>query len=701
MNGIPTPLIPSPTISNFALGKATNSTTCTAAFTASNAAHSLIIIYIGTKGSTNALSLSVGDTNHNDYVQSPPSGRILISGGTGVRILRAACPNCRSGSNSITVTSTVPVDITFVAVEVDPPSGYIFPSPFSPVYTGWEAMGSGIGTLDVTGPSQFLDNSYAYFATYNEGTSPPASASTLGTWPGSGLGVRASQTNDNRGNVTIYDQVFSGGTGTGVAGAHVVFSATSAPPTEIVTMAVVSLGAVGAHSYDAAAVTASPAPGEYSSHQTVALACTSYGVDIYYTTDGSTPTTSSTKYTAPIAVNASLTIKAFAHDPTSFYTDGPVASLAYSIYTGTVNNPGNAIDGDDTSYAELVCNGSPADTVQLTVKILAGHTGSPATLKIDYEVTENDVVVPSSGGTPTQVLIGQNGTSASATSCSLAAYNQAAGKNIVIFTITNNNSGVTCTGLTDTATNTYLPIGSGINAGNQTLQAWRAPNCLGNSANIVTAHYSASQTYCGLLGYDIGNANALDVSATGSSTVPANTNQNVLTSAFSTALATEAILLCGASNPGGTFTWASFDPNYTRDARSSSISAIGLPTIDLWACAHYITSAIQTTITPGLQAQNAVSVVAPSAVMAVALKSSAGTQTRPAWQIIATIAGTPTTVDSALVGAGTLSRRVASVTVPPGTHGDDIITKIDAICDVPGSSGAVKVRVYGVYLLVS
>jgi chitobiase/beta-hexosaminidase-like protein len=62
-----------------------------------------------------------------------------------------------------------------------------------------------------------------------------------------------------------------------------------------------------------------PSAGWYSAPVTVSLAATDNadgsGVDkIYYTTDGSTPTTASTAYTAPITVNATSTVRFFATD---------------------------------------------------------------------------------------------------------------------------------------------------------------------------------------------------------------------------------------------------------------------------------------------------------------------------------------------------------------------------------------------------
>ena len=56
----------------------------------------------------------------------------------------------------------------------------------------------------------------------------------------------------------------------------------------------------------------SPASGTFNSPQSVTLSDLTPGVSIYYTTNGSNPTTSSTLYTGPIAVAATTTIKAMA-----------------------------------------------------------------------------------------------------------------------------------------------------------------------------------------------------------------------------------------------------------------------------------------------------------------------------------------------------------------------------------------------------
>jgi hypothetical protein len=112
----------------------------------------------------------------------------------------------------------------------------------------------------------------------------------------------------------------------------------------------------------AAAPTFSVAAGTYAAAQSVTLSDTTSGATLYYTTNGTTPTTSSTLYSTPITVSSSETIEAIA--VANGYSSSPVASAAYEIGTpaatptfspaaGTYTSTQSVTLSDTTSGATL------------------------------------------------------------------------------------------------------------------------------------------------------------------------------------------------------------------------------------------------------------------------------------------------------------------------------------------------------------
>jgi N-acetyl-beta-hexosaminidase len=79
----------------------------------------------------------------------------------------------------------------------------------------------------------------------------------------------------------------------------------------------------------AATPTFSPAAGAVASGTTVAISTTTQGATIYYTTDGTDPGTSSTQYTAPIAITAAVTFKAIA--VASGFANSAIGTAAYTL----------------------------------------------------------------------------------------------------------------------------------------------------------------------------------------------------------------------------------------------------------------------------------------------------------------------------------------------------------------------------------
>jgi hypothetical protein len=81
----------------------------------------------------------------------------------------------------------------------------------------------------------------------------------------------------------------------------------------------------------AATPTFTPAAGKYAATQTVTIKTATANATIFYTTDGTNPTTSKTavKYTAPITVSKTEALKAFSEAPN--YANSAVGSAAYAI----------------------------------------------------------------------------------------------------------------------------------------------------------------------------------------------------------------------------------------------------------------------------------------------------------------------------------------------------------------------------------
>jgi N-acetylneuraminic acid mutarotase len=87
----------------------------------------------------------------------------------------------------------------------------------------------------------------------------------------------------------------------------------------------------------AATPTFTPPPGNYSGTQTIQITDSTPNATIFYTTDGSTPTPSSTLYTGALTVNSTETIQAIASAPN--FSPGPVAVGTYTFAPPTVATP--------------------------------------------------------------------------------------------------------------------------------------------------------------------------------------------------------------------------------------------------------------------------------------------------------------------------------------------------------------------------
>ncbi len=188
-----------------------------------------------------------------------------------------------------------------------------------------------------------------------------------------------------------------------------------------------SNSAVGSAAYTiqtaAATPTFSPAAGTYASAQSVTLSDTTSGATIYYTTDGSTPTTASTKYTGAISVASSMTIKAMA--AAAGFSNSAVASATYTIQSaaatptfspaaGTYSSTQSVSISDTTSGATIyyTTNGTTPTTAStkytgaisvsstITIKAIAVASGfnNSSVASATYTINSGATTVISFGG---------------------------------------------------------------------------------------------------------------------------------------------------------------------------------------------------------------------------------------------------------------------------------------------------------------
>jgi hypothetical protein len=136
-------------------------------------------------------------------------------------------------------------------------------------------------------------------------------------------------------------------------------------------------GKLGNDPTQVAMPTATPAAGAVASGAQITLATTTTGATIYYTTNGDTPTSSSTEYTTPIAITAPTTIKAIATK--SGMTDSEMLTAAYTIVTGDITYTAQADGSESASSTKIDFTFNAAVTGLIANDITISGTPGAAT----------------------------------------------------------------------------------------------------------------------------------------------------------------------------------------------------------------------------------------------------------------------------------------------------------------------------------
>jgi poly(beta-D-mannuronate) lyase len=129
--------------------------------------------------------------------------------------------------------------------------------------------------------------------------------------------------------------------------------------------------------------TFTPAPGTYTSAQTVSITSATAGASIRYTTDGSTPTTTTgTVYSGPISLGTTTTLKAIAYQ--SGLTPSPVRTGTYTIGAGGLDPSAPPSGNFDLSHWKITL----PDATEV----------SASTLSHGYELENTFYTDPVTGG---------------------------------------------------------------------------------------------------------------------------------------------------------------------------------------------------------------------------------------------------------------------------------------------------------------
>jgi chitobiase/beta-hexosaminidase-like protein len=115
--------------------------------------------------------------------------------------------------------------------------------------------------------------------------------------------------------------------------------------------------------------------GTYHAPPTVTISEATSGTKIYYTTDGSTPTTSSTVYTGPMTMGTTTTLQAIA-----LVAGGPtsaVASATYTIVPASVPVLSLASGTYEKSVNVVITDGTPGATIHYTTNGVTPTASSP------------------------------------------------------------------------------------------------------------------------------------------------------------------------------------------------------------------------------------------------------------------------------------------------------------------------------------
>jgi len=307
-----------------------------------------------------------------------------------------------TGAQTVTISDTTPGEVIYYTITAGT-TGTV-PTTASAVYSGPITV-SASSVVEALAVAYGYSNSAVASAKYTLTIATPTFSPVAGNYTGAQT-VTISTTTPS---ATIYYTVTAGATGTTPTTNSTVYTApVTVSASSVVEAIAVEAGfttsAVASAKYTivAATPTFSPVAGTYYTAQTVTISDSNQNSTIYYTTNGTTPTTSSTVYTSAITVSATETVEAIA--TAAGYGTSAVGTAAYYIVGATPSfNPGA---GTYTSAQTVTISVStPGSTIYYTTNGTTPTTNSTVyTSAITVSATETVEAIATATGSGTSAV---------------------------------------------------------------------------------------------------------------------------------------------------------------------------------------------------------------------------------------------------------------------------------------------------------
>jgi sugar lactone lactonase YvrE len=319
--------------------------------------------------------------------------------GSAAYTLQAATPTFNPVAGTYTTIQSVSIADTTPGTTIYYTTDGSTPTTTSPIYSSAITV-SASETLSAIATATGFNTSAAGSAVYTINL-PTAATPSFNPVAGSYGSAQSVTISDTTTGATIYYTTNGSTPNTGSAVYSVPISVTANEIIEAIAAAynyLNSAAGTAAYTIAAATPTFSPAAGSYSSAQSVTISDTTTGAVIYYTTNGSAPTTGSAVYSGPIAVSGVVTVEAMA--TASGYGTSAVGSAAYvtPVITPAFSPaPGSYL----TAQTVTISVATPGAVIYYTTNATTPTTGAAVyTAPLTVSATETIEAVAAASGAP-------------------------------------------------------------------------------------------------------------------------------------------------------------------------------------------------------------------------------------------------------------------------------------------------------------